>query len=88
VKHYKTTLGEFNETHIEAVDIPRYDDPFFVIETVCIVWFSFELFARLYSCPSKWDFCKDMLNIIDICAIMPYFVTLAAMTTGQKEESS
>ncbi|XP_061435069.1 potassium voltage-gated channel subfamily A member 2-like [Lethenteron reissneri] len=53
-----------------------FADPFFIIETVCIVWFSFELTARFAACPSKPAFFKNIMNVIDIVAIVPYFVTL------------
>lgn len=53
-----------------------FTDPFFVIETACIIWFSFELFVRFIVCPSKTDFFKNIMNIIDIVSIIPYFVTL------------
>uniref|UniRef100_A0A8B9GWJ7 Potassium voltage-gated channel subfamily A member 3 n=1 Tax=Astyanax mexicanus TaxID=7994 RepID=A0A8B9GWJ7_ASTMX len=53
-----------------------FTDPFFVIETLCIVWFSFELLVRFFACPSKATFSKNIMNIIDIVAIIPYFITL------------
>ncbi|KAE8281109.1 Potassium voltage-gated channel subfamily A member 1 MBK1 [Larimichthys crocea] len=51
-------------------------DPFFVVETLCIIWFSFELIVRFFACPSKAAFFKNMMNSIDIVAIIPYFITL------------
>ncbi|KPP68694.1 potassium voltage-gated channel subfamily A member 3-like [Scleropages formosus] len=53
-----------------------FTDPFFVIETLCIIWFSFELLVRFFACPSKTTFSKNIMNIIDIVAIIPYFITL------------
>ncbi|XP_012691621.1 potassium voltage-gated channel subfamily A member 3-like [Clupea harengus] len=53
-----------------------FTDPFFIIETLCIIWFSFELSVRFFSCPSKAVFSKNIMNIIDIVAIIPYFITL------------
>lgn len=51
-------------------------DPFFMLESLCIIWFLFELLVRFLVCPSKTAFFKDIMNTIDIVAIMPYFVTL------------
>lgn len=51
-------------------------DPFFMLETLCIIWFCFELLVRFLVCPSKTAFFKDIMNTIDIVAIVPYFVTL------------
>ncbi|XP_026773972.1 shaker-related potassium channel tsha2-like [Pangasianodon hypophthalmus] len=53
-----------------------FTDPFFLLETLCIAWFSFEMFVRFMSCPSKSAFYKDIMNTIDIIAIVPYFITL------------
>ncbi|KAL0158810.1 hypothetical protein M9458_046886, partial [Cirrhinus mrigala] len=53
-----------------------FSDPFFVVETLCIIWFSFELLVRFFACPSKATFSKNIMNIIDIVAIIPYFITL------------
>uniref|UniRef100_A0A3B5K802 BTB domain-containing protein n=1 Tax=Takifugu rubripes TaxID=31033 RepID=A0A3B5K802_TAKRU len=53
-----------------------FTDPFFIVETLCIVWFSFELLVRFLACPSKAAFFKNILNTIDIVAIIPYFITL------------
>ena len=53
------------------------DNPFWLIETFCIIWFSFEVAVRFASCPSKSVFGRDIMNIIDIVAILPYFITLA-----------
>ncbi|XP_061571214.1 shaker-related potassium channel tsha2-like [Cololabis saira] len=51
-------------------------DPFFVVETLCIVWFSLELLVRFLASPSKAAFCRTPMNAIDVVAIAPYFVTL------------
>lgn len=79
-----------------------------MIETVCIVWFTFEfivrfghkissfirsyatveivnLYFRLISCPNKLSFFSDMMNIIDIIAIIPYFITLATVVAEEED---
>ncbi|XP_069761220.1 potassium voltage-gated channel subfamily A member 4-like [Narcine bancroftii] len=80
------TLPEFHDEHeflpglnhtVRATPVAlTFSDPFFVVETVCILWFSFELLVRFFACPSKASFFKDIMNMIDIVAILPYFITL------------
>ncbi|XP_045556279.1 potassium voltage-gated channel subfamily A member 1-like [Salmo salar] len=60
-------------------------DPFFIVETLCIIWFSFELIVRFFACPSKAAFFKNMMNTIDIVAIIPYFITLGTELAEDQE---
>ncbi|KAM6904806.1 potassium voltage-gated channel subfamily A member 7 [Xenentodon cancila] len=73
-----------NETMSVPSNFTPFQDPFFIVETICICWFSFELIMRLISCPSKTYFFKDIMNIIDFLAIMPFFVTLGTELAKDK----
>lgn len=64
-----------------------FHDPFFLVETICICWFSFELIMRFTCSPSKMHFFKDVMNIIDFSAILPYFVTLGTELAKDNEAS-
>lgn len=50
--------------------------PFFIVESICIAFFTLELILRLFSCPSMRIFCKTPLNIVDIVAILPFYTSL------------
>ncbi|XP_039253875.1 potassium voltage-gated channel subfamily A member 1-like isoform X2 [Styela clava] len=66
-----------------------FDNPFWVIETICICWFSLEVTVRFLCCPNKCNFFKDMMNIIDLVAIAPYFITLGTdLSKGEGEDTS
>ena len=67
---------------------PLIDYILFVCESVFNTWFSIELLLRFLSCPEKFKFVKDWLNIIDLIAIMPYFVMLSASSTTKGSSSS
>ncbi|XP_072133838.1 potassium voltage-gated channel subfamily A member 2-like [Mobula birostris] len=65
---------------------PSFADPFFIVETLCIIWFSFEFLVRLFACPSKPTFFRNIMNIIDIVAITPYFITLGTELAAQQQQ--
>ncbi|KAJ6668474.1 hypothetical protein lerEdw1_011956 [Lerista edwardsae] len=65
---------------------PFFTDPFFLIETLCIIWFSFELLVRFFACPSKPEFSRNIMNIIDIVAIIPYFITLGTELAQEQQK--
>ncbi|CAF1359646.1 unnamed protein product, partial [Didymodactylos carnosus] len=79
----------YNNSHlmIQENDILELSGPFFIIETCCIAWFSFELIIRFCSCPLKLVFIKSVMNIIDLVAIVPYFITLFTVLTQEKTQS-
>ena len=84
-KHYKVFNTTANGTKIEEDEVPDVTDPFFIVETLAIIWFTFELLVRFLACPNKYIFAKDLMNLIDLVAIIPYFITLATIV-AEKEE--
>ncbi|XP_058841651.1 potassium voltage-gated channel subfamily A member 1-like [Acipenser ruthenus] len=68
----------------QALPPSSTSDPFFIVETTCVIWFTFELTVRFFACPSKSAFSKNMMNIIDIMAIIPYFITLGTELAEQQ----
>ncbi|XP_062374292.1 potassium voltage-gated channel subfamily A member 1 [Sardina pilchardus] len=89
------TLPEFRDERELPVTVrgdnstaPRpsltFTDPFFIIETTCVIWFTFELIVRFFACPSKAEFSKTVMNIIDIMSIMPYFITVGTELAEQQ----
>lgn len=62
-KHYRIyQIGNF--TKIVEDDTPSISEPFFIIESLCIVWFCLELVVRLFACPSKTAFLK-----VNVCSV-------------------
>lgn len=93
-KHYKvenvsTIVGnrtEYRESILED-DVPKFTEPFFIIETGCIIWFTSELLVRFASSPDKLAFFKNVMNLIDIMAIVPYFITLGTVIADEQKEA-
>ena len=48
----------------------------FSLESIFNSWFALEYLARFMSCDEKKAFVKNWLNIIDVIAILPYFLML------------
>ena len=70
------TLPAFALTHCVSDEAPNFLDPFFIIETTCTAWFTVEVIVRFVASPDKVRFWKDFKNIVDVTAIVPYYVTL------------
>lgn len=60
---------------------------FFIIETICVTWFCFELICRFLVAPSKFAFIKNGPNIIDVVSIIPYFLQLIGLIYQKKDSS-
>ena len=63
------------EEHNKTANVAR--SWFAKLEMAFIIWFTFEYLVRLLFSPQKLVFVRSFLNIVDVLAILPYFIDLA-----------
>ncbi|XP_060695318.1 potassium voltage-gated channel subfamily D member 2 [Hemiscyllium ocellatum] len=54
----------------------RYALAFFCLDTACVMIFTVEYLLRLVAAPSRYRFVRSVMSIIDVVAIMPYYIGL------------
>uniref|UniRef100_H3CNK5 Potassium voltage-gated channel subfamily D member 3 n=1 Tax=Tetraodon nigroviridis TaxID=99883 RepID=H3CNK5_TETNG len=66
-------------------DVPcgeRYTVAFFCMDTACVMIFTVEYLMRLFAAPSRYRFMRSVMSIIDVMAILPYYIGLV-MTNNE-----
>ena len=72
-----TDLASTNCTCTYAI-VEYTDSNIYITEAVFVIWFTIELVLRFIVCPNKVAFVKGVLNIIDVLAILPFYIALGA----------
>ncbi|MGH0162968.1 UNVERIFIED_CONTAM: hypothetical protein FKN15_055621 [Acipenser sinensis] len=54
------------------------------VEGICVLWFTLEFLVRVAFCPDKLEFVKNLLNIIDCVAILPFYLEMALSGLSSK----
>ncbi|XP_069760152.1 voltage-gated potassium channel KCNC2-like [Narcine bancroftii] len=60
------------------------DPTLIYIEGVCVAWFTIEFLVRITFCPNKLEFIKNLLNIIDFVAILPFYLEVGLRGLSSK----
>jgi len=80
------SMPEYQRT--DDNDKPIEDPAFAVVEGICVVWFTFEFLVRIICCPDKVLFVKNMLNLIDFVAILPFYLEMGLSGLPSKAASN
>jgi hypothetical protein len=67
---YDSECDEFGCHEVQTPEV------FKLIETVCIIWFTTEYLLRFIASRNKGKWLKAVMNVIDVLAIAPFYITL------------
>ncbi|XP_063153807.1 potassium voltage-gated channel subfamily C member 4 [Candoia aspera] len=78
------TLVVGNTTEIVVMNKTETEPILTCIEGVCVLWFTLEFLVRIVCCPDKLIFIKNLLNIIDFVAILPFYLEVGLSGLSSK----
>ena len=67
----------------------RYTKPhpvLFFIDIICYCFFTIEITVRFIFCTDRLAFFKDMFNVVDLVAILPFYVEIIVNSLYQEEQ--
>ena len=73
-KNEENMTEPINDSLMCSINAPV---PLFIIQTICVSYFTIEFILRLISTPSYYKFVISPFTWIDLCAIVPYFILLS-----------
>lgn len=68
------TQEKMSAKFIRDVMLSAPNEALELLDMICMVYFCIEFFVRFVFCPSKARFFVDVLNVIDIVSILPFFI--------------
>ncbi|XP_019631154.1 PREDICTED: potassium voltage-gated channel protein Shal-like [Branchiostoma belcheri] len=52
------------------------------IDTACVSIFTLEFFMMLFAAPNRWNFLKSFVTLIDVVAILPFYLNFLVRSDG------
>lgn len=77
--YYSDHYNNYNYYYQEAENLSCGDTfkvAFFCLDTACVMIFTAEYLLRLYAAPNRCKFMHSVMSLIDVVAIMPYYIGL------------
>ena len=85
-----TPLNDTNNATGVADDIYichfYFTSAFFLVQIICVDFFTIEFLLRLISTPSIVEFIKNPMNWIDLLAVVPFYVTFGIRIAGRQNQ--
>lgn len=75
---YNVSNGNVTQT-LERKEMDT--DYWFIIEGACVAWFTIEYACRVYASPQPLRFLRSLMGLLDVSAVLPFYLTLAIQTT-------
>ena len=69
------TLPKYRLNQTTGEEFTNNHPIFYPIEAACVSWFTVEYLWRLFVAPDKWAFFIDGLNLVDLVAILPFYIS-------------
>ena len=64
------------EGNTQLGQVMTSQESLYVLDVICTVFFTLELVLRFAFAPNKWRFIISLMNIIDLLALVPLYVTV------------
>ncbi|NP_001368707.1 BTB domain-containing protein [Caenorhabditis elegans] len=82
-RNHRSTSSRIHPAQINIDKANSRPHPTFMyIETICNIWFTIEILARFSSCPSRFEYLRAPVNIIDIVATLTFYIDLLSSMFG------
>ncbi len=83
---YSTVTFCVETVHGVYDDNLPYASFWYVSEAICIAFFTIEIALRVWACPDRKKFFQNVLNLVDVVAVVPFYVDLVVAASGGDEE--
>ena len=71
-----STIEELQESQEGTSEYPIVIQIIEIIDHVVVIFFTLEYLIRLIVCPRKVKFMKNAMNMVDLLAILPFYISL------------
>ncbi|CAF3939402.1 unnamed protein product [Rotaria magnacalcarata] len=88
IRNITSMQNETYQNSTSKVDVcdSYFESPFFLIQAICVGFFTIEFLIRALTTPSLLDFIKSPMNWTDLIAIIPFYITFSIYLTETQGE--